>query len=195
MTPILTARVGTNADLFPDVFALYGKDPSLDMTFGNGVFWSKMGRRPTVAVDRFNPKADLVADFRCLPFADLHFSTIVLDPPYMRTNNKAGVMASNYHNQTINLRTHKDIIKLYQQGISEAYRLLRPGGRLIVKCQDEVESRKQRWSHIELMSHDGFVCEDLFILVRTGGVLVGRCQEVQQHGRKNHSYFIVLRKI
>lgn len=192
---ILTAKVGTNADLFPDVFNLYGKDPSLDMTFGNGVFWSKMGRGPTVAVDRFNPKATLQADFRQLPFSDGHFYTVVLDPPYMRTNNKAGVMASNYHNQTINLKTHSAIIDLYRSGMNEARRLLKVNGHLIIKCQDEVESRKQRWSHIELMSHDGFVCEDLLVLIRVGGILIGRCQEKQQHARKNHSYFVVLRKV
>ena len=104
-------------------------------------------------------------------------------------------MAGNYNNQTINLRTHKDIIQLYMDGAKEAHRLLKDKGILIIKCQDEIESSKQKWSHIELMSIPGFLAEDLFILVRSGGVLIDKRWKKQYHSRKNHSYFVVLRKI
>lgn len=199
MAHILSCKSGTNADLFPDVAALYIPEGSrvIDMTYANGVFWSKMdiSKYDLVTNDLFNPKAAVAQDFRNLSFDSGSFDAAVLDPPYMRTNNRAGVMASNYNNQTINLRTHNAIISLYRDGYESAKRILRPGGILIVKCQDEVESRKQRWSHIELMTHEGFVAEDLFVLYRTSGILIGRCQENQKHARKNHSYFIVLRKV
>jgi hypothetical protein len=194
----LSAKIGTNADLFPDVLSLYVPEGSrvIDMTFANGVFWKKVdtSKYDLVTNDLFNPKAANHEDFRHLSFPDKSFDAVVLDPPYMRTNNKAGVMAGNYNNQTINLRTHDAIISLYREGYEEAKRLLKDDGILIVKCQDEIESGKPRWSHIELMTHEGFRADDIFVLIRNGGVLIGRCQERQQHARKNHSYFLVLVK-
>lgn len=199
MSHILAAKNGTNADLFPDVLTLYVPEGSrvIDMTFANGVFWKKVdiSKYDLVTNDLFNPKATIREDFRHLSFPAESFDTVVLDPPYMRTNNTPGVMAGNYHNQTINLRTHDAIISLYREGYESAKRILKTDGILIVKCQDEIESSKQRWSHIELLTHEGFVAEDLFVLVRTGGVLIGRNQEHQRHARKNHSYFLVLRKV
>jgi tRNA G10 N-methylase Trm11 len=190
---IFTAKVGDNSDLFPDVLSIFVPDGSriLDMTFANGVFWKKVdvSKYNLTTNDLFNEKASIHEDFRNTSFPEKEFDAVVLDPPYMRTNNKAGVMASNYNNQTINLKTHAAILQLYRDGIKEARRLLKYNGILIVKCQDEVESKKQKWTHIELMNSDGFIPEDLFVLVRNGGVLIRPTHKNQQHGRKNHSYF------
>ena len=195
---VVTACIGNNADLFPNVLAIYVplKSRVLDMTWGKGVFWRNVDTSlyDLVRNDLFEA-ADVHENFRKMSFLDESFDAVVLDPPYMRTNNKHGVMASNYRNRDINLRTHTAIIELYKEGATEAWRLLRSGGVLIIKCQDEVESRRQRWSHVELMSLDGFLCEDLFVLVRSGIPLRGRCQDVQHHGRKNHSFFVIHRKV
>jgi tRNA G10 N-methylase Trm11 len=195
---ILSAKTGINADLFPDILSLYAREGAriLDMTFANGVFWKNIDitKYNLVTNDLFNPKAAIHEDFRHMSFPEKSFDMVVLDPPYMRTNNKAGVMANNYHNQTINLKTHDAIISLYRAGYEEAKRLLKDDGVLVVKCQDEIESGIPRWSHVELMVHEGFRTEDIFVLVRSGGVLVGRCQKRQQHARKNHSYFLILIK-
>lgn len=42
--PLLTCKQGTNADLFPDIAALYIPEGSrvLDATWGRGIFWKKM---------------------------------------------------------------------------------------------------------------------------------------------------------
>ncbi len=197
MDIVLTAKVGTNADLFPNVLAIYvpPKARVLDMTWGKGVFWRNVDTSVyDLTRNDLLESADTHEDFRKMSFPNESFDAVVLDPPYMRTNNKPGIMASNYRNQDINLRTHAAIIELYRDGATEAWRLLHDGGVLIIKCQDEVESRRQRWTHVELMSLDGFLCEDLFVLVRKGLPLRGRCQDVQQHGRKNHSFFVILRK-
>ena len=58
---------------------------------------------------------------------------------------------------------------MYEDAGVEAYRVLRERGVLIVKCQDEVCSNRQRFTHVEVMQayeRIGFVTEDLFVVVR-----------------------------
>jgi DNA adenine methylase len=73
--------------------------------------------------------------------------------------------------------------------------VLRPDGILIVKCQDEVCSHRQRFTHLEVTNAYqamGFYAKDLFVLVRRDRPLT-RLKK-QQHARKNHSYFMVFVK-
>lgn len=74
--------------------------------------------------------------------------------------------------------------------------MLRDRGVLIVKCQDEVCSNRQRFTHVEIMrayEGMGFVAEDLFVLVRRNRPGASRVVR-QVHARKNHSYFLVFWK-
>ena len=67
--------------------------------------------------------------------------------------------------------------------------MLRERGVLIVKCQDEVCSNRQRFTHVEIIEayRDlGFVAEDLFITVRNNRPGVSRANR-QVHARKNRS--------
>src|SRR5690606_24416715 len=88
---------------------------------------------------------------------------------------------------------HDAVVDLYLRAGLEARRVLRPGGALIVKCQDEVSANKQRLTHVEIITayeDMGFYCKDLFVLVRRNAPGVSRCKR-QVHARKNHSYFLV----
>jgi hypothetical protein len=92
--------------------------------------------------------------------------------------------------------THADIIDLYRSGMIEARRVLRPGGLLWLKCKDEIESGKQRRSHIELWliaRELGFDDQDLFTL-DAGIVNCGRWRR-QLHARKTQSYLWIFRKL
>ena len=67
---------------------------------------------------------------------------------------------------------------------------------LIVKCQDEVCSNRQRFTHVEIMREYeelGFVAEDIFVVMRSNRPGVSRMAR-QVHARKNHSYFLVFWK-
>ena len=69
-------------------------------------------------------------------------------------------------------------------------------GILIVKCQDEVCSNKQRLTHVEIISayeSMGFYTKDMFIVVRNNKPVRSRVIQ-QKHARKNHSYFIIFCK-
>jgi hypothetical protein len=57
-------------------------------------------------------------------------------------------------------------------------------------------ANQQRLTHVELVNEltkNGFVIEDLFVLLRNNRPGVSRVLR-QVHARKNHSYFLVFRK-
>lgn len=149
-------------------------------------------------------------DCRALPYDDQSFDCIVLDPPYAEgyfrreTSQRAGSgshssFAAAYSHAGVHRpgpgepKYHEAVVDLYLRAGLEARRVLRRGGVLIVKCQDEVSANKQRLTHVEVITAFeslGFYTSDFFVLVRENAPGVSRLLK-QVHARKNHSYFIV----
>lgn len=215
---VMSAHLGGNADLFPQILDLYVPDGSrvADVTFGGGVFWSK------VDLDRYQllpTDISMGVDARSLPYEDGSLDALVLDPPYMEgllrdnVGHKAGAGShSAFRNYYSNgdehssqwkrpgggpaPKWHAAVRELYYYSSLEAWRTLKPGGVFIVKCQDEVSANKQWLTHVEIINdcaEMGFYCKDLFVVVRSNKVAVSRVKK-QEHARKNHSYFLVLIK-
>jgi len=200
---IFSAFQGTNDEVFPHVLQLYVPPGGLvaDVTFGRGVFWKK------ILTDAYDVRAtDLQTgvDCRKLPYGDGMLDCVVFDPPYMHTpggtahQNHQNFEAYYNNNSTENgsKKYHEAVLDLYFGGAREAYRVLRPEGIYIVKCQDEVCANQQRLTHVEIINElatMGFVVEDLFVVVRNNRPGVSRVLK-QVHARKNHSYFLVFRK-
>jgi len=186
---ILTGKNGTNADLLPDVMEMYAKDGDAvaDVTYGKGVFWRNVDLTKYI----FKP-TDLVdgVDFNNLPHEDSSIDLLVLDPPYMHGGATVKESINKcYRNQNT---SHESVIRLYAGGLLEAARVLKKKGRILVKCQDEIESGKQRMSHIELvqlLELFGFRLLDLFALVQTTRPAMR--ENYQKTARKNHSYMLV----
>lgn len=208
--PIYTAKVGTNADQFPDILELYVPDGQriLDMTYGKGVFWRNVDLSKYTAVFNDidpNTTAEFSYDFRDLPddWSD-RFDAVVLDPPYQEGNRteKRGsdlkkALDDRYKVLTDDgVKSVEGIFALrYSPGMLEGQRVLRQGGIMIVKCQDHVESGRNKWIHLWIadfakeMSMD---IVDLFVMVRSGGVPMRHKHQI--HARKNHSFWWVFRK-
>ena len=199
---VFSAGVASNDEVFPDILSLYVAPGSVvaDVTYGRGVFW----RRVPEGV--FRVLATDIAtgtDCRELPYQDRAIDCVVFDPPYMHTpGGTAHVNHQNYEGYYQNNRAnsgkkyHEAVLDLYFTAAREAWRVLRPGGIYIVKCQDEVCANIQRFTHIEVVNElttYGFVAEDLFVVVRKGKPGVSRMLR-QAHARKNHSYFLVFLK-
>ena len=201
---VLSAYADSNEEIFPKILALYVAPGSVvaDVTYGKGVFWKH------VDLDQYRLlPSDIVdgTDCRDLPYGDGEIDCVVLDPPYMHS--PGGTAHSNHspyedyyrNNRTGNLtgsKYHEAVLELYVSGGREAHRVLRERGVAIVKCQDEVCSNRQRFTHVEIMREYeklGFVAEDLFVVMRSNRPGVSRMTR-QVHARKNHSYFLVFWK-
>ena len=197
MTYILTAKVGTNADIFPSILALYARprDKIADVTYGKGVFWQQIDTDQYECL--FTDLADGV-DMRDLPYDNESMDMVIIDPPYIynpKRTVKASISDCYNINETLRLETNQDVLNLYLGGLQEAHRVLRRRGFCIVKCQDVIQSGKQNWNHISIYDDaikSGFYPKDLFILVQQG-VPASRWKH-QLHARKNHSYFWVFQK-
>lgn len=208
---IFSAYIGNNADLFPKILKLHVRPGSVvaDVTYGKGAFWSKV---PSGLYDLRATDIKTGTDCRGLPYADCSIDAVVLDPPYMEglyrrhTGHLAGsgthaAFRKHYSNGEATAfeptaKYHAAVVKLYFDAAAEAQRVLRNYGILIVKCQDEVSANRQRLTHVEIINElerRGFYTKDLFVLVRTNRPGVTRLL-LQEHGRKNHSYFIVFVK-
>jgi len=207
---ILSAHVGGNAEVFEQVIRLHVPEGSTvaDVTWGKGVFWKN------IAPGKYDLHASDMktgVDCRKLPYGDASHDCIVLDPPYMeglfrRSKGNlagAGTHAAFRDHYSNGLETsdgpkyHAAVLDLYFRAAREAHRVLREGGVLVVKCQDEVSANQQHLTHVEIInecSQMGFYAKDLFVVVRQNRPGVSRILQ-QEHARKNHSYFIVFVKI
>lgn len=200
---IFSAHVGTNDEVFLSVLALYVPVGAkiADVTYGKGVFWKRVD---TSAYDLHATDLREGVDCRRLPYEDTSFDAVVFDPPYMHT---PGGTAHNGHQnyeeyysnngiENSSKKYHEAVLDLYFRAADEAWRVLRPDGVYIVKCQDEVCANQQRLTHVELVVRYwelGFVAEDVFVVVRKNKPGISRLLR-QVHARKNHSYFLVVRK-
>jgi len=207
---VLSAHLGGNAEVFPEVLSLHVPPGSTvaDVTWGKGVFWTNVPK------EKYNLLAtDLKTgtDCRELPYKDASLDCVVLDPPYMEglfresTDRMAGggshaAFRENYSNGKPTSgdgpKWHGAVVDLYFRAGRESHRVLKPEGVLIVKCQDEVSANRQWLTHVEIINEYeryGFYCKDLFVVMRTNKPVVARLKK-QEHARKNHSYFLVFVK-
>lgn len=223
---VLSAHVCGNAEVFAQLAQLHLPPgiTVADVTYGKGVFWQLIPRDryqllfsdldAKVATDSLHDSpVQNGVDCRDLPYGDEHLDAVVLDPPYMegffrpQTRHLAGGGTHNAFREHYSSgkasewqddepRWHDAVVALYVAAGEEAYRVLKPKGTLVVKCQDEVSANKQRLTHIEIVTAYeslGFYTKDLFVVVRQNKPGVSRLKS-QSHARKNHSYFLVFQK-
>jgi len=206
---VLSTHIGDNASIFPTILSLHVPEGSTiaDVTYGTGIFWKNVDvtKYKLLASD-----AKTGADCRQLPYENESLDCVVLDPPYMEGlfRREKGHLAgggnyapfrSTYSNgleTTAGPKYHEAVLDLYFKAGAEALRVLKRGGKFIVKCQDEVSANLQRLTHVELINWYeglGFYTKDLFVVVRSNKPGISRLVK-QEHARKNHSYFLVFAK-
>ena len=172
-----------------------------DATFSTGAFYNGTGiEEPALKFD-INPQAEGVglADARNLPLADESISCLMLDPPFLATKGKS---LQEGNGNKINRRfgvypDEKSLHQCYRDMMMEAYRVLKPDGILIFKCQDKVSSGKQYFSHVFVMNtavEAGFYPADLFVLLAKNRLVADWQRRNQKNSRKWHCYFWVFRK-
>lgn len=182
--------------ILKDIIRLYlgGQPIHADVTYSRGIFYKNIPQ-PRLKFD-INPQAPDVVEssFDNLPLDNDSIESLVFDPPFMPTQsrNNPGVIKTRFtaFNSVV------EMFASYKAGLQEFWRVLEPGGILIVKCQDTVSSGKNYFSHYEIERYSreiGFDEIDLFIL-GSKNVLISSKWKRQIHARKSHSYFIVFGK-
>jgi hypothetical protein len=118
-----------------------------DVTYGGGQFWNFRQPGPTwfrlIASDIAPGRGLVRGDFRQLPYAGRTFDAVVFDPPYL-VDNSGGLsisglsMSARYGLGNLPRMDFAAVLGLYRRGMHEASRVLKPGGVLMVKGQDQV---------------------------------------------------------
>lgn len=185
----VSAIVGDNAALMENVAKLWivESDRVVDVTFGRGVFWRRLPGLPHVGHDIAGDGVDC----RETPHDSGSVDVVAFDPPYRPTHGSAmdesNGLAQAY--QLGGLETMNDVLDLYEAGICEAARILRPGGRLLCKCQDMSYGHRLHLVSLDvlrLMLQSGFDFADQFVLVN-GTRLASPQWEKQERARRAHS--------
>lgn len=167
---------------------------TLDPTYGLGRFWSSWRPTNLIAHDIDPHRApDGPMDFTATKYFDNLFDAVVFDPPY-KLNGTGGSHASDEAFGVANSVRWQDRMQLICDGITECVRVLKIGGYLLVKCQDQVCSGQVRWQTHEFAAHAavlGCRLKDMLHLQSYREQPPGR---TQKHARRNYSTMLVLVK-
>ena len=194
--PIVYSFVlGTMADLMVSVEQLYFH-PGMriaDVTYCHGRFWrqidtSKYDFLPSDLVPSRPNVAKL--DCRSLPYADDSLDVVVFDPPFI---DRA------FYEKSFLTDTHDlsppEILQLYRDGMTEAKRVLRHGGLLLVKCMDGSNGQHRTTITLWLFATQvlGMIDEDRFCFVYHHLRFAVPIPQ-SRHSVKRESYLWVFRK-
>lgn len=199
MTVMAISTAKNNAELIVQCRDLgYMSDDwiTLDPTYGLGRFWTLWRPLDLVASD-LNPARSplgVPVDFTNMPYCGTPFDAAVLDAPY-KLNGTGGSHASDvaYGVATAGGRW-QDRMQLCRDGITECHRVLRPGGYLLVKCQDQVCSGQVRWQTIDFTNHAVGLGMRLVDMLHLSSYRAQPAGVRQVHARRNYSTLLVLVK-
>lgn len=205
MTVLGADTWATNGDLIADVARLHLTDDmvTLDATYGRGIWWQQWRPHRLHTLDLVTD-AEVRGDFRCLPFADDTFDLVAYDPPYAAHGGRATSTTKDYnerYGRHLAPMSAAGTQQLIDDGLTEALRVTRPGGLVLVKCASYVWSGKL-WPGRQLTASHAFAAGAAIVDEFTH---VGRIrpqpprtradgQPVRQHhARQNTSTLYVLR--
>lgn len=167
----------------------------LDPCFSVGNIYRGM-EEPILKFDLTPQRVDVKqANCTNLPLSSSSIASIVFDPPFMFGTH--GQTKNNRMNKRFTMfDTYEQMVDMYQGSLNEFWRILKPGGYLIFKCQDYTDN-KTTMTHCLVYNwavERGFYAQDLFILSVLGGRIYNPSL-TQRHARKFHCYYWVFKKV
>lgn len=195
--PVLAAHAWpTNAHLIADVAHLgylTDTDRVIDPTYGRGIWWQRWRPADLTAHDI---RADGI-DFRDLPHPSGRFDAAAYDPPYVCVGGRRTTTVPDLHDRyglTDAPNTPAELQQLIADGLTEVVRVVKPGGVVLVKCQDYVSSgRLWAGTHHTLTHALALGCALADRLEHLGGTRPQPAGRRQVHARRNLSTLLVIR--
>jgi len=199
-TQVITTINFDEQNIIRDILKLHGNGNYIecDPCYSVGNFYKKGLPKPKFIYDKYPQTKDTIeAESHKLPLDDNSINIIMFDPPfvltgdtYVKSKDTSCIIASRFKG----FNNFEELKSMYGDSLKEFYRILKDDGIVIFKCQDVVSSAKQYFSHVWIMNKAveiGYYPKDLFILIVKNRINDGR---KQQHARKYHSYYWVLKK-
>ncbi len=180
-------------EIINNILTLYNKGNPIDFDpcYNVGGFYkSGVVAQPTIKSD-INPLLPGVEklDVQELPYKN-QFKCIMFDPPFIVSGGRDCKMAKRFGS----FESVEELRVFFSKSFYSLQRALKNRGILIVKCQDFVNGRKNYIFMPEVISmarDKNFKILDIFILLSRSRPI---SMKTQQHARKYHSYFLVLKK-
>lgn len=201
MTVMAISTARNNGELIEECVKLgYLTDDmvTLDPTYGLGRFWTRWRPAALEASDLDPDKSPIgrSIDFTNLPWSDNEFDAVVFDPPYKLNGTSTGTGGASCDADygVSQYQSWQDRMRLCIDGITECHRVLKPGGHLLVKCQDQVCSGHVRWQTIEFAGHAVELGSRLVDQLHLPSYRPQPAGRRQIHARRNYSTLLVLQK-
>ena len=160
---------------------------------------------PKILMDVYPQRDDIIKiePFHPLPLEDNSISSIVIDLPFVVSPPNAPSAKSNKEGASFIFRRFSgfypvcELYMNYQYWIKEAYRVLKPEGICVFKCQNTVSGGINHF--VEEYSFmcavkDGFYVKDQFILGAKARLISASKIKNQEHARKYTSTFWIFKK-
>jgi hypothetical protein len=199
--PVVRSWSDRQEEILASIVRLHCPDGfDADLTFGNGSFYRGGIAPPRHRFD-IDPQVDGVvqADSRMVPLPPESVGSAVFDPPFLtyvragRDGNGRMLMARRFAGYW----TSDELEDHYRDTISEAHRILRKNGVLVIKCQDIVHNHRLLCTHANVIlwaEIEGFRLKDLFVLAANHRLPSPNRRGQQKHARVFHSFFLVFVK-
>ena len=187
-------------EIIRDILFLHCDSKSIDCdpTYSIGNFYKRGVQPPPYKFD-IDPQLEGVKEASAdnLPLSSGSVNVIMFDPPFIAgtttdDNRESGIMRDRFGS----FKSIPELWAFYERCLNEFHRVLTNGGTVIFKCQDSINGGKQYLSHVFIINRAiaiGYYPKDLFVLLAKHRVLDVSIED-QQHARKFHSYFLVLKK-
>lgn len=198
--PVMAIGGQSNADLIEACYQLgyIGDDDTvLDPTYGLGRWWSKRTPTRLVGCDIIAERSPIGVsiDFRDFKISDGCYDVVAFDPPYKLNGTGGSHPSDEGYGVDGAYQSWQSKHELIRDGMTECTRVLKVGGILLLKCQDQVCSGHVRWQTKEFWAHAttiGLDLEDELLLPSYRAQPEGRSQK---HARRNYSTLQVYRKV
>jgi hypothetical protein len=190
----------TNAELMLDCAALGYLDTRfrvLDPTYGLGNWWKLWcpweGRLHRHDLDPAKAP-DGPMDFTALAYPARSFDVVAFDPPYKLNGTPTPAVDAAYG--VHEAASPRDRLDLMLEGLSEAARVTRTGGFVLMKCQDQVVSGRKVFQTL-LMANHGQKEANLRLLdmLHVSSYRPQPRGRRQVHSAGNYSSLLVFRKL